>query len=82
MIFYAGDTHGRIDDVKDIEKEAVKAGAKIVVQVGDFGIHFGKDCELLEWFNTRSGGLPWITCGGLRWDLASIARRPRQPANW
>jgi len=64
MIFYAGDTHGRIDDVKEIEKAAVEAGAKIVVQVGDFGIHFGKDCELLEWFNTRSDGLPWITCGG------------------
>jgi len=64
MIFYAGDTHGRIDDVMEIEKKAVELGAKIIIQVGDFGIHFRKDCQLLEWFDTRSGGLPWITCGG------------------
>ena len=64
MIFYAGDTHGRIDDIKEVESEAVKAGAKIIIQVGDFGIHFNKDCPLLEWFSTRPEGLPWITCGG------------------
>lgn len=64
MIFYVGDTHGRIDDIKEIENEAIEAGAKIIIQVGDFGIHFNKECPLLEWFSTRPEGLPWITCGG------------------
>jgi hypothetical protein len=64
MIFYVGDTHGRLDDVKEIEAQAVKAGAKMIIQVGDFGVHFGKDCELSRWFNTRASGLPWLTCGG------------------
>ena len=52
MIFYAGDTHGRLDDVKNIEKMAVEAGAKIIVQVGDFGLGFNKDCSVLEWYQT------------------------------
>ncbi len=64
MIFYVGDTHGRLSDIKKIEKEAVAAGAKVIIQVGDFGMHFAKDCEVAEWFNNREGGLNWITCGG------------------
>jgi predicted phosphodiesterase len=64
MIFYVGDTHGRLGDIREIEEKAIEAGAKIIVQVGDFGMHFGKDCQVFEWFNTRSSGLPWITCGG------------------
>ena len=65
MIFYVGDTHGRLDDVKEIEEAAVKAGAKIIIQVGDFGMYFdGPSCGLSEWFSSRVSGLPWITCGG------------------
>lgn len=64
MIFYVGDTHGRINDIKRIEEEAVEAGAKVIVQVGDFGMHFMEDCSVAKWFNDRDGGLTWITCGG------------------
>lgn len=64
MIFYVGDTHGRVDDIRAVEEKALEAGAKIIVQVGDFGIHFSRKCKVADWFGEREGGLNWITCGG------------------
>ena len=64
MIFYVGDTHGQLDAIKRIEEEAEEAGAKVIVQVGDFGVHFTNDCKVARWFDERKSGLTWITCGG------------------
>ena len=67
MIFYAGDIHGRALAVEGIDAKARKAGAKIVVQVGDFGIHFlgpKKHCPIAEYFHRRESGPTWYTCGG------------------
>jgi hypothetical protein len=64
MIFYVGDTHGRVSDIKKIEEEALEIGAKVIIQVGDFGMFFAPSCKVAEWFDSRDGGLTWITCGG------------------
>lgn len=64
MIFYVGDTHGKIESIQEVEEKAIKAGASLIVQVGDFGIHFARNCKVAKWFENRSGGLNWVTCGG------------------
>lgn len=78
-ILYAGDVHGRKGAVQSIDKAALKAGCKIVVQVGDFGILWDDPCEITGYFNKRSrkgvhvpaiGTVPpnecpvWYTCAG------------------
>tara|TARA_A200000159_G_scaffold163425_1_gene189620 strand:- start:6186 stop:6857 length:672 start_codon:yes stop_codon:yes gene_type:complete len=64
MNYYTGDLHGRLEFIKQVEDEATKSEANLIIQVGDFGIHFREDCEVAEWFNSREGGLTWVTCGG------------------
>jgi len=76
MIYYVGDIHGRVDDVAAIDRAAIKAGAEIVVQVGDFGIHWpeAKPCPINKYFEKRKRqgrpGPVWYTCGGNHdnWD--------------
>ena len=75
VIFYAGDTHGRIEDVVSIDREATEKGVEYVVQVGDFGIRWpGIQCPILKYFEKRArknrAGPTWITCGGNHdnWD--------------
>ena len=75
MIFYAGDIHGRVDHVVDIDREAAEAGATHVVQVGDFGARWGGGhCPIHRYFTKRARagrqGPIWITCGGNHenWD--------------
>ena len=74
-IFYAGDTHGYINHIADIDRLASEAGAAYVVQVGDFGIRWpGGDCPVFKYFEKRARknrpGPTWITCGGNHdnWD--------------
>jgi hypothetical protein len=74
-IFYAGDTHGRIQHIANIDKAAFDAGVKYVVQVGDFGCRWpGKPCAIFRYFEKRARknrpGPTWITCGGNHdnWD--------------
>jgi len=75
MIFYVGDIHGSVDDVAAIDRAANEAGVDIVVQVGDFGIHWTKDCAILKYFKKRERqgrpGPKWYTCGGNHdnWDV-------------
>jgi hypothetical protein len=69
VIFYVGDIHGRVDDVAAIDRAAIKAGVEIVVQVGDFGIHWpGGQCPVNKYFKKRKcqgrPGPVWYTCGG------------------
>jgi hypothetical protein len=68
MIYYVGDIHGRVDDVAAIDRAAIKAGVEVVVQVGDFGIRWSKDCPITKYFmkKARQGrvGPIWYTCGG------------------
>lgn len=70
MIFYAGDCHGRLDAIKKINQEALDVGVTTVIQVGDFGVLFEKDCKVAQWFNDREAGPNWLTCGGNHdnWD--------------
>lgn len=75
VIFYAGDTHGRIHHIADIDKAAMEAGAEYVVQVGDFGCRWpGSPCAIFKYFEKRArknrAGPTWITCGGNHdnWD--------------
>ena len=64
MIIYAGDTHGRLSAFESIDADARAEGADIVIQVGDFGVHFYDNCDVANWFKNREGGPIWITCGG------------------
>lgn len=66
MIYYAGDTHGRVDAIKSIDAIAIQRGIKVVVQVGDFGCHFqpGMPCKVAAYFEEREAGPEWYTCGG------------------
>jgi predicted phosphodiesterase len=68
VIFYVGDIHGRVDDVAAIDRAAIKAGVDIIVQVGDFGIRWSKDCPITKYFMKRERqgrvGPIWYTCGG------------------
>lgn len=64
MIIYAGDTHGRLSAFESIDADARAEGADIVIQVGDFGVHFSDNCDVANWFKNREGGPIWITCGG------------------
>ena len=74
-IYYAGDTHGRVNHVAAIDKLAAENGIRFVVQVGDFGIRWpGKPCPVFKYFEKRArknrAGATWITCGGNHdnWD--------------
>jgi predicted phosphodiesterase len=74
-IFYAGDIHGHVKHVAEIDIAAAKAGATYVVQVGDFGIRWpGGQCSIFKYFEKRArktrAGPTWITCGGNHdnWD--------------
>jgi hypothetical protein len=60
MIF-AGDTHGfkRAFEIID-----AAADSPVVIQVGDFGVLFHEVCPVERWFNARTSGPVWITCGG------------------
>tara|TARA_B100000700_G_scaffold314480_1_gene401120 strand:+ start:106 stop:783 length:678 start_codon:yes stop_codon:yes gene_type:complete len=71
MIFYVGDIHGKVDDVAAIDRAAIDAGVDIIVQVGDFGIHWNEGCAIARYFKTREQGPTWYTCGGNHdnWDL-------------
>ena len=64
MIYYVGDLHGQLNFIKQVDEAATNSNANLVVQVGDFGVHFEKECGVADWFNERSGGPIWITCGG------------------
>ena len=66
MIYYVGDTHGRVDAVKKVDAAAIANGVNTVVQVGDFGCHFspGLRCNVDEYFQGRESGPVWYTCGG------------------
>ena len=47
MIFYAGDIHGRVKYVAEIDQAAAAAGVDVVIQVGDFGARWGtRETEL------------------------------------
>ena len=47
MIFYAGDIHGRVKYVAEIDQAAAAAGVETVIQVGDFGARWGtRETEL------------------------------------
>jgi predicted phosphodiesterase len=79
MIFYAGDIHGRVDDVAAIDRAAIKAGVNTVVQVGDFGARWpGSPCAIYKYFEKRARrgrpGPTWYTCGGNHdnWDKWSL----------
>ena len=61
MIF-AGDTHGFKNAFEQIDSAA--ADSPVVIQVGDFGVLFHEVCPVEGWFNARTGGAAWITCGG------------------
>ena len=74
-IFYAGDTHGYVKHIAEIDAAATEAGVKYVVQVGDFGIRWpGGQCPVFRYFEKRARknrpGPQWITCGGNHdnWD--------------
>ena len=74
-IFYAGDIHGKVDHVANIDRAAVEAGATHVIQVGDFGARWGGiPCPIFRYFDKRARkgreGAIWITCGGNHenWD--------------
>lgn len=65
MIWYVGDIHGMAEHVAAIDSAAVEAGVNTIVQVGDFGIHWpGIKCPLAKYFNSRTSGPTWLTCGG------------------
>ena len=64
MIMYAGDTHGQQKAFDQIDAEARASETSIIIQVGDFGVHFAPNCTVADWFEKRDGGPIWITCGG------------------
>jgi len=85
MIFYAGDTHGRVPEIEIIDQQAIAEGVEYVIQVGDFGCHWTADCGVHEYFVNRSKRAHgsqlknpiWITCGGNhdnwdRWEELAI----------
>ena len=67
MIMYAGDTHGDVKALRAIDAEARSLKAQVVIQVGDFGVHFSdSSTAAADWFSARdrAHGPHWITCGG------------------
>ena len=64
MILYAGDTHGNVGALVHLENAAKEIGADIIIQAGDFGVHFAENNMAAKWFQQRKGGPIWITCGG------------------
>lgn len=69
MIWYVGDIHGGLSHVVDIDRAAIEAGVRTVVQVGDFGILWpGTGMPIRRYFEKRDRqgrpGPRWITCGG------------------
>ena len=59
-IIFAGDTHGRLDAFKSIDADAREAGHDIVIQVGDFGVHFLDNCSVAEWFGIARADPPGL----------------------
>jgi hypothetical protein len=69
MIYYVGDLHGRVEEMINIDRDAMKHNVKYVIQVGDFGIRWpGGPCSMYKYFHKRQRKNPaapiWITCGG------------------
>lgn len=72
-LLYVGDIHGIMPHVRSVDKLAVAAGVKTIIQVGDFGIHWNDNCELVTYFNERSPDNPeWIVCPGNHENYARI----------
>jgi hypothetical protein len=88
VIYYVGDIHGNVNDVAAIDRAAIKAGVEIVVQVGDFGMHWpGQTCPINKYFEKRKRqGRPgpiWYTCAGNHdnWDkLTDLAAKQDSPS--
>ena len=85
MIYYVGDIHGRVDDVAAIDRAAIKAGVEVVVQVGDFGIRWAKNCPIVKYFKKRERqqrpGPTWYTCGGNHDNWPEWARLQKEQGN-
>ena len=54
ILRYAGDTHGRIDELKSMVSSAADAGITTMIQVGDFGVFTPDDCPLYKWIKERA----------------------------
>lgn len=64
-ILFAGDLHGRIEDVADVDQMAKSHGADIVIQTGDFGVRWpGEQCRLTKYFADNKTGPVWLSCMG------------------
>jgi len=85
MIYYVGDIHGRVDDVAAIDRAAIKAGVEVIVQVGDFGIRWAKNCPIVKYFKKRERqqrpGPTWYTCGGNHDNWPEWARLQEEQGN-
>jgi predicted phosphodiesterase len=65
MILFVGDIHGRITALASAYKDAERLGARAIIQVGDFGIHWpGKTDELASFFNSHNRKIPLYFCDG------------------
>tara|TARA_B100000745_G_scaffold294597_1_gene237800 strand:- start:11031 stop:11714 length:684 start_codon:yes stop_codon:yes gene_type:complete len=79
-IIYAGDLHGRLKHFKALDTMARQMGITTIVQVGDFGVGFVPDCDVVEWFKNRDiYGPTWITCGGNHDNWPLWRQRPAVP---
>jgi hypothetical protein len=64
-ILFAGDLHGRIEDVADVDWLAKTLYVDIVIQTGDFGVRWpGEQCRLTKYFADNKAGPVWLSCMG------------------
>lgn len=58
-IIFAGDTHGRINEIAWLDQWASRNGISTVVQAGDFGINWpGSTCHISHYFQKRNAEFP------------------------
>jgi hypothetical protein len=82
-IKYVGDIHGNLEAIQEIEDDLQVDD--VVVQVGDLGIGFYKDCPVIAYFQSyRPFGPTWLTCGGNHdnWDLLKPTQHRYFNLNW
>lgn len=64
-ILMVGDLHGRNEIVANIDQWAIRNEIELVIQCGDFGVHWpGAECRIAKYFQDNKEGPPWLVTLG------------------
>ena len=77
-ILMIGDLHGRIEVLARIDQWAIRNSIDLVVQAGDFGLHWpGEECRLTKYFVDNVEGPTWLSCLGNHDNYDAFDRRSK-----